>query len=134
MKRTSGFTLVEVMVVVAIIGILAAVAYPNYQEHVRKTRRAAAAGCLLELAQFMERHYTTNMSYVGAVLPNTACRTELAAFYTFGFSANATTASTFELEASPQGVQASDTRCGTLGINQAGARSESGTGTVADCW
>lgn len=131
MKRGSGFTLIEVMIVVAIVGILAAVAYPNYQEHVRKTRRAAAAGCLLELAQFMERHYTTNMSYAGAVLPNTACRTDLAGFYTFGFSANAVTASTFELEADPG---AGDPRCGTLGINQAGVRTETGTGSVADCW
>lgn len=134
MKRGSGFTLIEVMIVVAIVGILAAVAYPNYQEHVRKTRRAAAAGCLLELAQFMERHYTTNMSYAGAVLPNTACRTDLAAFYAFGFSANAVTASTFELEASPKGAQTSDSRCDTLGINQAGVRTETGTGSVADCW
>lgn len=128
MKRGSGFTLIEVMIVVAIVGILAAVAYPNYQEHVRKTRRAAAAGCLLELAQYMERHYTTSMTYAGAVLPNTACAGDLAGFYSFGFSAaNPVTASTFELEADPG---TGDPRCGTLRIDNTGER----TPNVPECW
>ena len=61
--RHTGFTLIEVMIVVAVIGILAAIAYPSYQESVTKTRRSAAQGCLVEMAQFMERFYTTNMRY-----------------------------------------------------------------------
>lgn len=134
MSRQNGFTLIEVMIVVAIIGILAAVALPAYQEHVIKTRRAAATGCLLELAQFMERYYTTNMSYAGAALPNTSCRNELATFYAFGHAVGSPAAGSYTLNAVPQGAQLSDTRCGTLGINQAGTRTETGTGTVADCW
>src|SRR5690606_38472416 len=63
-KSSAGFTLIEVMIVVAIIGILAAIAYPSYQDHVRKSRRADAQTALLELAQFMERHYTTNGRYL----------------------------------------------------------------------
>ena len=59
-----GFTLIEVMITVAIIAVLTAIAYPSYESHVTKTRRAAAAGCLLERAQFMERFYTTNLSYL----------------------------------------------------------------------
>jgi len=54
----SGFTLIEVMVVVAIVGILAAIAYPSYQEHVRRANRAEARGILLEMAQLLERNYT----------------------------------------------------------------------------
>ena len=61
-----GFTLIEVMIVVAIIGILAAVAYPSYQDHVRKSRRAEAQSALMGLAAAMERHFTATNSYTGA--------------------------------------------------------------------
>src|SRR3546814_19429854 len=57
----SGFTLIELMIVVAIVAILAAIAYPSYINHITKTRRAAGAGCALEAAKFMERFYTTNL-------------------------------------------------------------------------
>jgi prepilin-type N-terminal cleavage/methylation domain-containing protein len=63
-SRSGGFTLIELMIVVVVIGILAAIAYPSYQEHVRKARRADAQTALLELAQFMERHYTANGKYL----------------------------------------------------------------------
>ncbi|AFL74093.1 type IV pilin protein [Thiocystis violascens] len=133
MRSRKGFTLIELMITVAIVGILAAIAYPSYQNQVLKTRRAAAKGCLLELAQFMDRFYTTTMVYTGAVLPATACRTDLASFYTFSFPV-AVTATTYSIQAAPQGAQTGDTLCGTLGINQVGTRTESGTGTAADCW
>lgn len=66
MKQQRGFTLIELMIVVAIVAILAAVAWPSYQNHIRATNRADAQGALLGLAQAMERHFTQNGTYGGA--------------------------------------------------------------------
>lgn len=67
-KRTklNGFTLIELMIVVVVVGILAAVAYPSYREHIKKSRRADAQSALMAFAQAMERHRTKNFTYVGA--------------------------------------------------------------------
>jgi len=132
-NKHAGFTLMELMIVVAIIGIIAAIAYPSYQQYIERTRRATAAGCLLEMAQFMERFYSTNMTYLAAgnapALPG--CQAELADFYTLGFNA-APTATTYTLQMVPQGNQAGDS-CGTLTINQAGTRTPNPT-TDPQCW
>lgn len=141
MSNTRGFTLIELMIVLAIVGILSSLAYPAYTDYVVKSRRAAAAGCLMELAHFMERFYTTNMAYnqtkagVAVSLPNTSCQADLANFYDFGFKDDTLAAGSFTLEATPQGVQlARDTKCGTLGIDETGLKSQSGTASVAVCW
>ena len=134
-RKQRGFSLIELMVVVLIIGVLAAIALPAYQQHIITSRRATAAACLTEMAQFMERHYTDSLTYVGGNPPaNMQCRTDLAGIYTFGFN-GAVTASAFALTATPQGRQAArDTNCGTLGMNQAGTKSVTGGGSVRDCW
>lgn len=126
--QNTGFTLVEIMIVVAIVGILASIALPAYNEHTRTSRRAAIQSCLMEQSQFMERHKTTNMTYVGAA-PN-ACQGNAAAFYNVGFS-GAATVNTFTLQAAPLGDQLSaKSACNkaTLTIDQSGARSPNG------CW
>lgn len=65
-RRQAGFTLIELMIVVAIIGIIAAIAYPSYLEQVQSTRRTDAQGALVSFANAMERFYTQNNSYIGA--------------------------------------------------------------------
>jgi len=137
MQRTKlgqgGFTLIEIMVVVAIVAVLSTIAYGSYRDSVVKSKRKAAAACSIELAQFMERYYTTNMTYVGAALPNAGCRAELALDYAFGVAG--LTATGYTISATPVGAQlSSDTLCGTLGVNERGQKSKSGSGSLTDCW
>ena len=134
-NKQAGFTLIEIMIVVAIVAILAAIALPGYQDSVRKTWRNKATSCLTEMAQSMERRFTANMSYVGAALPGSACVLEdgMAGRYAFDFVA-APGDNDFELRATPQGAQVADTLCAILTINQVGVRTVSGTGGVDDCW
>lgn len=134
-RRMAGFTLIEIMIVVVIIAVLAAVAYPSYNNHVTKTRRAAAAACLLENAQLMERFFTTNLTYTGATLNQ--CGNGLATHYQVSFVGGAPQTRSYTLQAVPQGQQASrDTKCATLQVTSQGVRSVTGTSssTPANCW
>lgn len=132
--KQKGFTLVELMIVVAIVGILAAIAYPSYQEYVARARRADAKTVLLEDAQFLERFYTQSGTYVGAVLPLLESPKDGAAkYYDISFVA-AQTATTFQIQAVPKNTQAGD-RCGTLIVNQSNQKSVSGTTLDSNtCW
>ena len=136
-----GFTLIELMIVVAIVAILAAIAYPAYQDQVRKTRRADCEGTMMELAGALERYFTENNSYVGFTLgsdPSTSpdfinqCPPDPARNAVYTLSLSSVTANSFQINATPTGPQTGD-ECGTLTLNQALQKGASG-GTVAECW
>ena len=126
--QQTGFTLLELMIVVAIIGIIASIAYPSYQEQVRQSRRANAQANLMELASYMERFYTENFTYAGAGanLPFNQSPKSGTAFYQIALPVNNLTA--FTLTATAQGGQAADVNCTPLTITQTGATGPAG------CW
>lgn len=142
--RVAGFSLIELMIVVAVVGILAAIAYPSYMNSVTKSKRRAAQACLAEFATFMERFYTTNLRYdqdtagTAVALPALDCASaqNAGADYSFGFpQGTAPTQTTYTLQAAPRTQQASrDAQCGTLTINQTGTRGVSGSAGVSKCW
>ncbi|MBL8265209.1 type IV pilin protein [Steroidobacter sp.] len=132
--RVAGVTLVELMVTTGIVAILAAIAYPSYQRYVSRTHRNSAAACLAQYSQLMERHYTSNLSYLGGdALSPPGCRLEnnMNRYYTFAFTIPAD-GRTYTVRADPSTVQqATDAlQCGTLTLNQSGAR----TPTNNACW
>ncbi len=133
-RSAAGFTLLELMIVLSIIAVLASIAYASYQRNVVETRRKAATACLMEVAQFAERYYTTQLTYVGLAAPGVACITEVNRFYTVAIN-GVPTATAYSVTATPINQQATrDAGCGTLGINQTGTKSKSGSKPLSECW
>lgn len=153
-KYTKGFSLIELMIVVVIVGILAAIGYPAYSEYIRRSHRAEAQTMLQQGAQYMQRFYASNNSYSAQLdgTANSALPTGLSQAPTQGAAAynlslivagnNAVTATTYMLEAAPTGSMSTD-RCGTLGLDHLGRKFVFiGTGTtktstptlVPECW
>ena len=130
-RRSAGFSLLELMIVVVVIAILAAIVYPNYRESVLKSRRGQAKADLVEMAQILERRHTVQNDYQGA-LPSLADSSALA-HYTFGPAGGfADGSQAFILTAAPSGNQAEDV-CGTLSLANTGLKTPSPT-TNPECW
>lgn len=153
-RRMQGFTLIELMVTVLILGILAAIAVPNYTAYVNRGKRAAAKTVLLDAANQLERNYTTNGCYnfttvaecraqagTAPTLPPAAPAEGRAAY---GIAVAYPSGQQFTLSAVPCGAAGAvcpagaeaytDAECDTLTLGHTGQRGITGTGTVANCW
>lgn len=122
-----GFSLLELLIAVVVIGILVGVAYPSYQDYLRKTRRADAQGVLLQNAQALERFYIGGNTYVGApLLADKSPKDGSARYYSISIVADGTS---FTMTAVPEGPQAGD-GCGTMTLTHNGVKNAA----KADCW
>jgi type IV pilus assembly protein PilE len=139
MKKAAGFTLIELMIAVAIAGLLASIAYPSYMDSVRKSRRADAKAALSNAAQALERHYTEKNTYLNASLGDGAGsifsdhtpidREHNSAYYILSITNQG--AGTYSLNATPAGAMASDS-CGVLTLDHLGQKGSALP--IAQCW
>lgn len=152
MGKQRGFTLIELMVAVVVIAIIAAVGFPSYQEYIRRGKRAEGKAHLMRAAQQMERFYSLNNCYpsnTAACSTNASCggtaSSSALALCHAGINAHSgdsvassaynltvtTTAQAFTLTATPAFT---DDKCGNLGLNNAGAKTKTGSESQQYCW
>ncbi len=133
-RISKGFTLIEVMIVVAIIGILAAIAYPSYDEYVKRGNRVEGQAFLNDAAARQERYYAQNYKYADSIAKlygtSGTTRSSETDKYTLSMAVVAGDAG-YTLTASQQ---FNDSKCGNLTLNAAGARGASGSEGVEYCW
>jgi type IV pilus assembly protein PilE len=138
-KTITGFTLIELMIVTAIVAILTAIAIPNYSEYVQRSDRKAAIAVMLEAQQFAERVFTERRSYVGVNTQLPAALTRAprdAPTPKYAIAITGVTANTYSVVATPSTTLS---RCGTISVNQLGNRQVSVPASptaadIADCF
>lgn len=129
MQRTAGFTLIELMITVAIVGILAAIAYPSYQDQVRKSRRAEAQSLLMDIGSRQQQRLLDARNYSASTAGlNIDIPPSVSSHYTITMTAPAGAPPTFTATATPKQGQDKD-KCGTMTLNNIGAKTP-----AIGCW
>jgi len=134
--RSRGFTLVELMIVVAVIAVLAAIALPSYQNYMMRARRADGREMLQRIASAQERFYTNRMRYTADLTTAAGLNLGTAVSEAGHYNVAAVIAGdgqSYTITATPQGVQATDA-CANLTVNNVGARGYSGSNSNGSCW
>ncbi len=145
--QVSGFTLVELMIVIVIVSILAAIAYPSYRSSILRSHRSDGQAGVLACAVAQERWFTQNTSYAtqsdvdtnctGSNLSMCSCKNTRDGFFAITIPSATTAAFTATATATSKGGQTDDTSCRTVSINQASTRSatdSSGNSSTSTCW
>lgn len=142
-KSSKGFTLIELMIVVVILAVIAAIAMPSFLGQIRKARRSDAKQALFDVAAKLEQFYQDNKGYPtaanmdllgyddGDTIP--ASFVSLEDYYTISFN-GVPTATTYTIQAVPIAPQDLDTECATFGLNHLGTKTVTGTSSVDRCW
>ncbi|MBX3692093.1 type IV pilin protein [Dokdonella sp.] len=134
MNRNRGFTLLELMIVVAIIAVLAALAYPSYTRYVERTRRADGRELLMRISAAQERFFTNRNRYAATFTDLSVSDTSEKGYYRVTIGGLGTNNQTYTLTATPQAPQNNDS-CGALTINNTGFKAApSDTGSNGACW
>jgi type IV pilus assembly protein PilE len=130
----NGFTLMELMITVAVVGIIAAVAFPSYTKQIAKGGRSAAQSFMFSLANKQEQYLLDNRQITTTVSDLLTAPADVTKNYTVTIEAGVTPLS-YTIKATPNSTQASrDAQCATLSLKNDGTKGISGTGTVATCW
>jgi type IV pilus assembly protein PilE len=135
-SRAYGMTLIELLVSMAIVGILAAIAYPSYQAYMVKSNRTDATRALTLDAQALERCYSQNFTYLGCPAVSTLVTASANGYYSVSIPATTLTASSYLITATPAvgSTQNNDAQCTSFSLDSSGTQTSTGTATSQTCW
>jgi len=132
-RYSAGFTLIELMIVVAIVAILMAIAVPSYRQHVVRSNRAAAETFMLEVANRQERFLLDNRRYAASLAAlGMSAGSDVSPNYTVTVTDSGGVGLSYTITATPIGSQVSDTECGVLTLDNQGSKTAAGGGSR--CW